>query len=140
MKNTVSIGLISVCALMCSCAKSNSSNLEAALGIALPRNTANCMIRVEHRPDYNHIELKTRFDLPIEGWNELCSKLRLSPTEIAMPYENIPFEIRSWWNVPSKEQQKIKATRVSSRGVISALWWNGCVYLEFAGFPPAAGD
>lgn len=140
MKNTGWIGFIWMCVLMCGCARSDSSKLETALGITLPRKAANCIVRVEGRPDYNHIELKARFDLPIEGWSELCSKLRLAPTDIAMPYENIPSEIRSWWDVPSREQQENKVTRVSSRGVISALWWNGRVYLEFAGFPPAAKD
>jgi len=120
------------------CSKpSNVRKLESALGIPLPKNIDQCMVSIDRRPDYNYISLKARFDGDAQTWREICDRLGLGRSETILPYEKIAPGIAQWWDVPAKESQTEKASKTDARGILNALWWNGHIYIEFDGYPPA---
>jgi hypothetical protein len=125
--------------LAASCMRNDKTRLEDCLGVRLPPDGSGVRLNLVRRKDYDFVELHARFDLPRERLAEFASSLKLTPFEFSLPTENIPAEIREWWDVPPRELQAERLWVKNSRGILYALWWNGRVYVEFSGYPPAKG-
>jgi len=140
MKQLCGILIVISCSFLAACAD-NKSKLEKLLGVDIPSGAgSDCQLYLDRRPDYNYVELSARFQADASTWETFASSLGLAPNSFALPYQKIPKEIASWWNVPSSELQLTKGQLVNDRGVLHALWWENHIYIEFAGHPPAKVD
>jgi len=132
-------GMVTLMGIVLSgCTSRDERQFEKTLGIAPPKETNELHIWIDRRPDYNYVEFKARLNSPQSAWPSFCSKLGLTKKDTeSLADQRIDSSIAAWWNIPAPGLQRELAGKIDERGIVRALWWEGYIYIEFAGYPPA---